>query len=36
MAQEVRALFALAENLGSVPWTHMMAHNHLKLQFQEI
>ena len=28
MAQQLRALSTLAENLGSVPSTHMAAHNH--------
>lgn len=29
MAQHLRALVALAENVGLIPRTHMMAHNHL-------
>jgi hypothetical protein len=28
MAQRLRALVALAEDLESVPSTHMVAHNH--------
>jgi len=28
MAQRLRALVALAEDLDSVPSTHMVAHNH--------
>ena len=33
MAQQLRALAALAEDLGSVPSTHTVVHNHLKLHF---
>jgi hypothetical protein len=29
MAQQLRALPALPENPGSIPSTHMAAHNHL-------
>lgn len=36
MAQQLRALAALPEDPGSVPSTHMAAHNCLKLQFQGI
>lgn len=28
------AFTALAEDAGSVPWTHMMAYDHFKFQFQ--
>jgi hypothetical protein len=28
-AQQPRALVALAENLGWIPRTHMVAHNHV-------
>jgi hypothetical protein len=34
MAQQLRALPALAEDLGSIPATHRAAHNCLQLQFQ--
>jgi hypothetical protein len=34
MSQCLRALGVLAEDLGSVPRTHMRVHNHLYLQFQ--
>ena len=36
MAQRLRALTALPGDLGSVPSTHMAAHNCLKMQFPEI
>jgi hypothetical protein len=36
MPQKLRALAALAEDLGSVPSTHMAVHIYLKLQFQGI
>ena len=36
MAQQLRAFTVLAEDLGFVSSTHIMAHNHLQLQFQEI
>jgi hypothetical protein len=36
MAQWLRALALLPEDSGLIPSTHMMAHNHLQLQFQEI
>ena len=29
MAQQLRALSALAEDLGSIPSTHMVANNHM-------
>jgi hypothetical protein len=29
MAQWLRALIALVKDLGSIPSTHIMAHNHL-------
>lgn len=35
MSQWFKALVP-AEDLGSVPSTHMVAHNHPKAQFQEI
>lgn len=35
-AQELSTCFALTGNPGSVLGTHMVAHNHLKLQFQGI
>ena len=34
MAQRLGTLLALEEDLGSVPSTIVMAHNHLYLQFQ--
>ena len=34
MAQRLRALGALSEDPGLVPSTHMMAKNHLQVQFQ--
>jgi hypothetical protein len=34
MAQWLRALAALPEDLGSVPRTHVADHNHLELQLQ--
>ena len=36
MAQLWKALVAFAENPGLIPSTHMVAHNHLELQFQEM
>jgi hypothetical protein len=33
MTQKLRALAALAEDLGSAPSTHMAVHNSLQLQF---
>ena len=36
MAQWLRSLAALPEDLGSVLSTHSDTHNHLQLQFQEI
>ncbi|CAO2608825.1 hypothetical protein LEMLEM_LOCUS13963 [Lemmus lemmus] len=36
MAQRLRALTALPEDPGSIPSTHMAAHNCLKIQFQGI
>lgn len=36
MAQWLRALAALEEDLGLVPSTHMLVFNHLKLQFHGI
>jgi hypothetical protein len=36
MAQELRVLAALAENLSSVGSTHMMLHNCPELQLQGI
>lgn len=36
MAQSLKALVALEEDLGSTPSTHTVAHKHLKLQFQGI
>lgn len=35
-AQQLRALDTLTEDLGSVPTTQRVAHNHLDLQFQSI
>jgi hypothetical protein len=32
MAQWLRALAALAEDLGSIPSNHMVAHNHFQFQ----
>lgn len=29
VAQQLRAFVAFAENMGSVPSTHMLDHNHL-------
>ena len=34
MAQQVRVLAALPEDLSSIPSIHLTAHNHLKLQFK--
>lgn len=34
MAELTGALTAFAEDLGSVPSPHMVAHQHLTLQFQ--
>ena len=36
MTGHLRALAALAEDLDLIPSTHMVVHNHLQLQFQEI
>ncbi|EGW04989.1 hypothetical protein I79_003494 [Cricetulus griseus] len=36
MAQQLRALVALPEDLGSSPSTHMAAYSHLQLQSQGI
>ena len=36
MAQTLRALATLAEDLASVPSTYMAAHSHLYLQLQGI
>ena len=36
MAQQLRALTVIAEDLGLVPNTHMVAHNCLWLKFQGI
>jgi hypothetical protein len=36
MAQWLRTLAALTEDLGLVPSAHMVVYNHLKLQFQGI
>ena len=36
MAQWLGALTALPEDLGSIPSTHMAAHNCLKIQLQGI
>jgi hypothetical protein len=36
MAQQLKAPTVLAEDLSSVLNTHIMAHSHLELQFQEI
>jgi hypothetical protein len=36
MPQTLRALAALSEDLEKIPSTHMMANNHLQLQFQGI
>lgn len=33
MIQELRAVAILVEDHGSVPSTHILAHNHLKLHF---
>lgn len=35
MAQWLRALASLLEKLGSIPSTLEVAHNHIKVQFQE-
>lgn len=35
-AQQLRAFTAFTEDLGFVSSTHMMTHNHLQLQLQEI
>lgn len=34
-AQQLKAVATLGKDLGSVVGTHMMAHNHPYLQFQE-
>lgn len=36
MAKPLGALHAFSEDLGSLPITHMAAHSHLELQFQEL
>lgn len=36
MAQRLRVLVALTEDLGSFPSTYMATHNHLELHFLEI
>ena len=36
MAQQLRALAVLKENLGLVPNSHTVAHNQLSIQFQEL
>jgi hypothetical protein len=36
LAQQLRALDAFPEELGSISSTHTVAHNHSGLQFQEI
>lgn len=36
MAQWSRALIALKEDLGSIPTTHMVVHNHPCIQLQKI
>ena len=36
MAQQLRPLDVLPGNLGSVPSTHMVAHDYLKFQSQEL
>ena len=36
MAQQLRALAALPEDMGSVPRTHIVAHKWLKIQVQGI
>lgn len=36
MVQRVKVLTAFAEDPGSVPSTHLVAHNQMKLQFQGI
>jgi hypothetical protein len=36
MAQQLRALAAFPENPGLTPSTHLVAHNQLLSQFQEI
>jgi len=36
LAQQLRALAALPEDLGSIPNNHIAAHNCLQLQFQGI
>ena len=35
MAQKLRALPALVDDLGSISRIHMAAHNHLYLQFED-
>lgn len=34
MVQQLRTLVAFAENVHSVPRTHMVVHNHPQFQFQ--
>ena len=36
MAQQLKALTVLAEDISSVPSTRVVAHNHLNLHFQAI
>jgi hypothetical protein len=36
LAQWLRALAVLPEDPGLIPSTHMVAYNHLQLQFQEV
>lgn len=36
MIQELRAVAILVEDQGSVPSTHILAHNHLQLHFKWI
>jgi hypothetical protein len=36
LASWLKAHTALTEDLGSIPSTHKVAHNHLYLQFQEL
>lgn len=36
VAQQLRAIAALAEGTGSIPSTHVAVHNHLQLQSQGI
>ena len=36
MAQGIRALTALAKDPSSAPYSHVMTHNHLYLQFHDM